>query len=663
MPPADAHSVITAVARVVADAHPLPDVVSALASHLRPVVPFDRMHLLRLDRADTVTLLTARATGEVDSAVHKLADAAAIAQSGPGQAGHPIDPNAHSVMMCPLRHGPRVLGALWFTADAPGRFDAHHTALIEELSDLIAMAVLYEALRATDALRRDRLDSLERLLQTVAGVLDIRGAFAEISAVLQEALPHDVLALTAWAGDARSFRLHALAGADVDEMWWAPIMLDDADQSLMNRSAYIVQDVDTEIPAASIRGRMFRAVGARSVLRVALPLDNDVFGSLFFLSRDADHFGDEDLDFARRAASYLALAVSHQKLSEKAREAEEAKERAAMSEAKAASLLRELEQRGNRRVVGTSSRWKDVLAQAARVAPTDTTVLLTGESGTGKEVVARFVHHASRRAGGPFVAINCAALPDQLLESELFGHERGAFTGAVAAKPGRIEQASGGLLFLDEIGEMSVSVQAKLLRVLEEREFLRLGGTRTLRADIRVVAATNRDLMDAIAKGTFREDLYYRLGVFEIHLPPLRERPEDIMELAVDFLKELGQTVGKPPAGISVEARDQLLAYRWPGNVRELRNAIERAVILADGAVIRPEHLPFASARPAVVATAAGIALPASGLDLEDVERTLVLKALTQARHNKSRAARLLGLTRSQLYSRIEKYGLQEHES
>ncbi|MGE0394527.1 MAG: GAF domain-containing protein, partial [Vicinamibacterales bacterium] len=367
MPPADAPSVITAVARVVADAHPLPDVVSAIARHLRPAVPFDRMHLLRLDRADTVTLLTARATGEVESAVHKLADAAALAQSGDGPGGHPLDPNARSVMMCPLRHGPRVLGALWFTADAPGRFDAAHTALVEELSDLIAMAVLYEALRATDALRRDRLDSLERLLQTVAGVLDIRAAFAEISAVLQEALPHDVLALTAWAGDARSFRLYALAGADVDDVWFQPIMLDEADQSLLNRSAYIVQDVDAEIPAASIRGRMFRAVGARSVLRVALPLDNDVFGSLFFLSREADHFGDEDLDFARRAASYLALALSHQRLSEASRRDAEARETATRLEAQVATLKRELESRGGqRRVVGSSPRWKDVLAQAAR---------------------------------------------------------------------------------------------------------------------------------------------------------------------------------------------------------------------------------------------------------------------------------------------------------
>ncbi len=195
------------------------------------------------------------------------------------------------------------------------------------------------------------------------------------------------------------------------------------------------------------------------------------------------------------------------------------------------------------------------------------------------------------------MAINCAALPDQLLESELFGHERGAFTGAVSAKPGRIEQANGGVLFLDEVGEMALAVQAKLLRVLEEREFTRLGSTRLQRADIRVIAATNRDLHAAMRRGEFREDLYYRLGVFEIALPPLRDRREDILELADSFLEEIGEMVGRPAAGISRDAKDQLVAYGWPGNVRELRNAIERAVILADGGYIRSEHLPVTSPR------------------------------------------------------------------
>jgi two-component system NtrC family response regulator len=314
-------------------------------------------------------------------------------------------------------------------------------------------------------------------------------------------------------------------------------------------------------------------------------------------------------------------------------------------------------------LIGSTPAMQALRSSVERVAGTDFTVLLEGESGVGKELVARQIHELSRRRNGPFVAINCAALPDQLLESELFGHERGAFTGAVSTKPGRIEQASGGVLFLDEVGEMALTVQAKLLRVLEEREFMRLGSTRVLHADIRVIAATNRDLHAAMQRGGFREDLYYRLGVFEISLPALRDRLDDVLELADAFLAEIGETVGRPAAGISREARDHLLTYEWPGNVRELRNAIERAVILADGGFIRSEHLPVAPRRPARGDDETTASLPAGGVNLEDIERSLVVKALMQARHNKTRAAKLLGLTRAQLYSRIEKYGLAEAES
>jgi transcriptional regulator with PAS, ATPase and Fis domain len=234
----------------------------------------------------------------------------------------------------------------------------------------------------------------------------------------------------------------------------------------------------------------------------------------------------------------------------------------------------------------------------------------------------------------------------------------------VSTKPGRIEQATNGVLFLDEVGEMAPTVQAKLLRVLEEREFMRLGSTRVIHADIRVIAATNRDLHAAMQRGEFREDLYYRLGVFEIALPPLRERLDDVLELADAFLAEIGENVGRPAAGISREAREHLIAYEWPGNVRELRNAIERAVILADGGFIRSEHLPVNAPRPSIVKSddAPSGPLPAGGVNLEAIERSLVVRALTQARHNKTRAAKLLGLTRAQLYSRIEKYGLAETE-
>src|SRR5207253_8282357 len=322
----------------------------------------------------------------------------------------------------------------------------------------------------------------------------------------------------------------------------------------------------------------------------------------------------------------------------------------------------------HRGVIGMSQSWRAVLAQAAKVAPKETTVLLSGESGTGKEVVAQLIHRGSRRSAGPFVALNCAALPEALLESELFGYEKGAFTGAVSARAGRLEQAAGGTLFLDEVGEMSPAVQAKFLRVLQEREFQRLGGTRTLKADVRVIAATNRDLKAAMTQGAFREDLYYRLHVFAIHLPPLRERQEDILPLLEHFMEELGPAVlGRPAAGISREARAHFLAHAWPGNVRELRNAVERALVLCEGGLINPEHLPWRVEAPtnaplirltASAATPACGDFPAQGVDLEAMERTLIERALTQTGRNKSKAAKLLGLSRGKLYTRMERFGL-----
>src|SRR5467141_3988097 len=303
-------------------------------------------------------------------------------------------------------------------------------------------------------------------------------------------------------------------------------------------------------------------------------------------------------------------------------------------------------------VAGSSRPWRQVLAHAAKVAATEATVLLTGESGTGKEVIAHLIHATSRRADGPFVALNCAALPEALLESELFGYEKGAFTGAVVARPGRLEQAAGGTLFLDEVGEMTAAVQAKFLRVLQEREFQRLGGTRAQKANVRVIAATNRDLHAALGRGEFREDLYYRLHVFAIGLPPLRERPEDIPALVEHFITALGPAVlGRPAAGITREAHERLLAHSWPGNVRELRNAVERALILSDGEMITPEHLPapHESLRAAA---------PRESLDLETTERELVERALRHAGQNKAKAARLLGLTRTKLYTRMQRFGL-----
>ena len=285
------------------------------------------------------------------------------------------------------------------------------------------------------------------------------------------------------------------------------------------------------------------ARGYRSLLTTATRTGDLVLG-LGFWSKHPYAYERGHLPLARRIVDHIAVAVSHEQLATAAREAANGRARARELDARVRDASHELGNGAHSRVVGESVEWRGVLRKATQVASTDTTVLVTGESGTGKEVVARFIHAASARRKGPFVALNCAALPEQLLESELFGYERGAFTSAHQAKPGQVELASGGVLFLDEVSEMSLSAQAKFLRVLQEREFQRLGGTRLLKANIRVIAATNRDLRKAVERGDFREDLFYRLGVFDIQIPPLRERPSDIVPLSETFLQEIGRSFG-----------------------------------------------------------------------------------------------------------------------
>ena len=305
-------------------------------------------------------------------------------------------------------------------------------------------------------------------------------------------------------------------------------------------------------------------------------------------------------------------------------------------------------------VIGRSPALRHALALAERVAVTDSTVLLRGESGTGKDLFARAIHFSSRRAAGPWVKVNCGALPEHLLESELFGHEKGAFTGAVRQKPGRFEDAHGGTIFLDEIGELPMSLQVKLLQVIEEKTFTRVGGNRPVNVDVRIVAATNRDLDQMARERQFREDLFFRLNVFPIVLPPLRERRADIPELAGYFLQRKGSSLEQ----VTPEALEALTRYSYPGNVRELEHTLERALILAGGELIGPEHLSFA--RPETVSESWVPRIPPGGLSLDVLERELILQALELAGGNKCQAARLIGLTRRTLYSRMEKHGLRK---
>jgi two-component system NtrC family response regulator len=304
-------------------------------------------------------------------------------------------------------------------------------------------------------------------------------------------------------------------------------------------------------------------------------------------------------------------------------------------------------------ILGDSAAIDDAKRLAAKVAPTDATVLLTGESGTGKELFARAIHAASKRSSEPFVAINCAAIPGELLENELFGSERGAFTGAMRRKIGRIEAARGGTVFLDEVGDLDISLQGKLLRFLQDGAFERLGGRESIHADVRMIAATNRDLSRLIESNRFRDDLYYRLSVFPIELPPLRDRMDDVPVLALSFLESTSARLGRPNLILSPEAIDRLKSYLWPGNVREIENLIERAAILCDGDEIQPSHLGFRSSD-----TASGGLKEAARRAQADVEKQLILDTLEHTSGNKRAAARELGISVPTLYARLKEYGI-----
>jgi transcriptional regulator with PAS, ATPase and Fis domain len=493
-------------------------------------------------------------------------------------------------------------------------------------------------------------DPFHDLLFTLAGALDVREVFHRLSAIVARIIPHDRMTMSF---DDRSGHVVMQVASNGDLAHVERITL--ADDWLLKPSDgfFIVDDLRGQsmpiAEPADFQDRMVTA-GYRSFLAVNAPAQDKILG-LEFWSKQPNAFRREDVPIARRVADYVALTVSHEQLAEAARQAAESRARAERLERCVKTLVEQTDLKvGSHRVVGRSEQWLKVLRTAAQVASTDTTVLLSGESGTGKEVIARLIHEASNRKGGPFVALNCAALPESLLESELFGYERGAFTGANQAKPGQIELAAGGVFFLDEVSEMSLAAQAKFLRVLQEREFQRLGGTRVRKADVRVIAATNRNLSKAVERGAFREDLYYRIQVFDIRIPPLRDHKEDILPLCNVFLEEIGISHGRPSAGLTRSAEAALLQYDWPGNVRELHNVLERAAILSDGAPITAQHLSLRAECVAAVPTT----------DLTVVERRTIEQVMRDTGWNKSRAAKRLGLSRTQLYGRLRKYVLEE---
>ncbi|MGH7408990.1 MAG: sigma 54-interacting transcriptional regulator [Candidatus Methylomirabilales bacterium] len=566
----------------------------------------------------------------------------------------------------PLHSGGRAVGALFAASFTPDVYTEGHVATARQVADLIGPFIENIVLLHQEQRRRRRLGVLAGLPRVFGASLNVKDIFDRLAEAVRPVLDFDVMGAGLLGPGGRDLEL--LGRVDDDPSFTMPGRLPlehfsfaatvEAGDTVLHR------DVRVELDPMRQGDRMIIDSGRRANLCVPLWFGEEVGGALFFGKRKPNWFDQADVEIANGIAAQVVLAVQHQRFAEEQRRLAVAEERARKLEQRLASLRDELGERyGFHQILGRSAALREVLARAERVAPTETTVLLTGESGTGKELVARAIHYASPRAEGPFLAINCAALPETLLESELFGHEKGAFTGADRQKAGRFELAAGGTLFLDEVGELSPAVQAKLLRVVQEREFERVGGRATLRADVRIITATNRDLERAVAAGQFREDLFYRLNVFAVHLPPLRERGDDVLLLAEHFVRELGPQFGRGNAGLSREAREALLAHAWPGNIRELQNAVERALIMTDGGLITAAQLAMVprAARPAEETPHDGRLHPevsATPDSLPELEKRMVLDALAKTKGNKSRAAKLLGVTRFQLYTRLKRYGL-----
>ncbi len=383
----------------------------------------------------------------------------------------------------------------------------------------------------------------------------------------------------------------------------------------------------------------------QTLMAAPMIVEAEVIGVIEVLNRLEGEFTSSELELLQVFANLAAIAARNAQRHEKLK-----KKHKSLSD----QVLR------TDQIVGDSPAIREIKGLCDRVARSSASVLLLGETGTGKELFAKYIHTTSPRADEPFIAVHCAALSDTLLESELFGHEKGAFTGAIAQHAGRFESADGGTIFLDEIGEIPHATQVRLLRVLQEKQFERVGGTSTIKCDVRVIAATNRDLKAMIAEGSFREDLYYRLNVFPVTLPPMRKRAEDIPELAEYFVVRTSQNMSLSPPSISAAATAMLMRYAWPGNVREIQNTMERAVLMCDGNTIEAADLPVEVTGSSSVE--GGESAAGSDASLWDVERAMIVKALRDNKWNQSQAARHLGISRDNLRYRTKKYKIVKGE-
>ena len=562
-----------------------------------------------------------------------------------------------SLCVLPLTTAQRRVGALGFGSIEASAYDAADLEFLQQVAAQVAVAVdnalnfqnaqIYQQELARE---RDRLRLLLEVNNALVSTLDLHQLLSAISSCLRRVMNHDYASLGLYEPAAKHVRLQALdfpqsKGLLHEEMVF-PIEGTPSGEVILTRKPMLISGANLDGYETSVSS-LFIAEGLRSGCIVPLITANRTLGTLSLSSLRPGAFTQEDVDLLMRVANQVAIAIENALAY---REIAELKNKLADEK-----LYLEEEIRTEytfEEIIGESPALKRVLSQVETVAPTESSVLVLGETGTGKEVIARAIHNLSPRGERTFVKVNCAAIPTGLLESELFGHEKGAFTGAIAQKVGRFELAHRGTLCLDEVGDIPLELQPKLLRVLQEKEFERLGGTRTLRVDVRVVAATNRDLAQMVEDRTFRSDLYYRLNVFPVVVPPLRERAEDIPLLVRYFAQKHARRMDRHIESIPADDMEALARYHWPGNVRELENLIERAVILSRGPAL---HVPLPEDR------LSGDASAASAVTLEAAEREHILRALRHTHWiiaGPGGAASRLGVKRTTLQSRMSKLGI-----
>jgi formate hydrogenlyase transcriptional activator len=562
-----------------------------------------------------------------------------------------------SACSVPLTTAQRRLGVLSFGRGTAHGYAESEVAFMQQVARQVAVAVdnalnfeRAQAYQRQLAQERDRLRVLLEVNNAMVSKLDLRALFNAISASLRRVIHHEYTSLALYEEDQNRMRVLALDFPQgkglIHEEMLVPLEGSIAGSAFRSRRPVVLDHAAME-GFDSPTSRLMRDEGVRSVVSMPLITHDRALGTLSLASLRDAAFQQGDVDLLVQVAGQVAIAVENALAFQ---EIAELKNKLAQEKLYLEDEIRS--EMNFEEIVGESALLRAVLKQVETVAPTDSAVLIQGETGTGKEQIARAIHNLSPRREHTFVKVNCAAIPAGLLESELFGHERGAFTGAIAQRIGRFELAHRGTIFLDEVGDIPLELQPKLLRVLQEQEFERLGSVRSIRVDVRLVAATNRDLDEMVAARTFRSDLYYRLRVFPLVMPPLRARQEDIPTLVRYFVQKYARRMNRAVETIPSETLDQLVRYSWPGNIRELENLIERAVIVSPGPVLR---VPLSDLKlPAEPA-------PAEMLTLEAAEREHILKALEATKWvlaGRRGAAAKLGMKRTTLQSRMQKLGL-----